>query len=266
MVPPGSASVAAAASSRPALGAFPWLGALVDLVFPPFCPLCRAPLGTGRRDPLCGQCWAAIDRLPAPGCRVCGVPAERFGAADLRAAAGRTCGGCRLMPPAFSYARTAARYGDTVRLAVHALKFGSRRALAAPLGDLLAEIDPRTLPIPAPALIVPVPLHPSRQRARGFNQACLLAERLGRAWGLPVEPRALTRTRATEPQSDLPAAARRANVRGAFAVRRRDRVDGRHVVLVDDVLTTGSTVDACARALRAAGATAVGVLTVARVV
>jgi ComF family protein len=207
----------------------------------------------------------AIDRLPGPGCRVCGAPLEGFLGVS-RPDDGRRCGACRLTPPAFSYARTAARYGDTVRLAVHALKFRGRRALAAPLGDLLAEIDPATLPVPAPDLIVPVPLHARRQRERGFNQAVLLARRLGRGWGVPVESRVLARRRATAPQTDLPAAARRGNVRGAFSARHPGWVAGRHVVLVDDVFTTGSTVDACARCLLDAGATAVGVLTVARVI
>jgi len=242
-----------------------WLGALVDLIFPPFCPVCGQPLDGGRRDPLCGRCWDGMERLPPVVCRVCGVPLGLRDPGPARPSTGPTCGACRLEPPAFRYARAAARYGETVRRAVHAFKFGGRRALAAPLGDLLAAIDPATLPVPAPAVIVPVPLHPSRERARGFNQALLLARRLGRAWDLPVAPAVLTRPRATLPQTDLPADARRANVRDAFVVRSPRPVEGRHVILVDDVLTTGATVDACARRLDAAGATTVGVLTVARV-
>lgn len=239
-----------------------WLTALLDLAFPPFCPVCRARLGEGRRDPLCAGCWAGLERITGPVCRVCGVPFDPLAGAGL---GGRTCGACRLTPPPFHYARAAARYGDTVRQAVHAFKFGRRRALAAPLGDLLAGIGLAGLPGPEPDLVLPVPLHPSRERERGFNQAALLAARLGRAVGLAVDVTALKRRRATAAQADLPARERQANVRGAFTVRRPERVAGRHVLLVDDVLTTGSTAGSCATALLQAGAAVVGVLTVARV-
>lgn len=232
-----------------------WTGALLDLVFPPFCPLCRARLGAGRRDPLCGACWQALERIEEPVCRLCGLPLTVPG----------LCGGCRRRPPAFSYARAAARYGDVVREALHAFKFGGRRALAAPLGELLAAPGPGALPGEAPDLLLPVPLHPRRRRERGFNQSLLLARRVGRAWGLPVRPDILLRTAATSPQTDLSAPARRANVRGAFALRRPELVAGRHVILVDDILTTGATVGECARVLREGGARTVGVLTVARV-
>jgi ComF family protein len=238
-----------------------WLTALLDLTFPPFCPICRARLGAGRRDPLCGGCWDGLERITGPICRVCGLPLPGLPGAsgDLR-----TCGACRVAPPAFQYARAALRYGDTVRQAVHAFKFGGRRALAAPLGDLLADLDLTALPVEPPDLVVPVPLHPRRERARGFNQAALLADRLGRRKGLPVESFALRRARPTAAQSDLPAGEREANVLGAFAVRWPDRIAGRHVLLVDDVLTTGSTSGSCAGALLEAGAAGVGVLTVAR--
>ncbi len=233
-----------------------WAGALLDLVFPPFCPVCRARLGAGRRDPLCGICWQALERIDEPVCRLCGLPMTVPG----------LCGACRRRRPAFDYARAAARYGEVVREALHAFKFGGRRALAAPLGDLLAGPGSVALPADAPDLLVPVPLHPRRQRERGFNQSSLLARRVGRAWGLPVRSDILLRTAATSPQTDLSAEARRANVRHAFTLRRPELVAGRHVILVDDILTTGATVGECARVLREEGAATVGVLTVARVV
>jgi ComF family protein len=146
---------------------------------------------------------------------------------------------------------------------VHAFKFHGQRALARPLGDLVVEQCARGLPGPADAL-VPVPLAPGRERERGFNQSALLAERVGRALGRPVRTGWLGRARPTRPQSELAADERRRNVRGAF--RAAPAVGGRHVVVIDDVLTTGATVTECARALRAAGARIVGVLTVARVV
>jgi len=173
------------------------------------------------------------------------------------------CATCRTTTPRYDYARSAAIYEAPLREALHALKFAGRRALAGPLGDLAAEQCVASLPDGIEALI-PVPLARERERERGFNQATLLARRIGRRLDVPTRPRWLARIRATRPQSDLSAAERRANVRGAFGAS--DRVAGRHVLLVDDILTTGATLDACARALQNAGAQRVGVLTVARVV
>ncbi len=152
-----------------------------------------------------------------------------------------------------------------MREAVHALKFGGKTALANPLGDLMAEAGPAVLPVEVVDCLVPVPLHPTREAERGFNQSMLLARRVSRRWGIPVRPRALRRQRFTRPQTDLDADERRRNVRGAFALSRRAAVDGRHVLLIDDVFTTGATVSECARVLLDAGAATVGVLTVARV-
>ena len=248
-------------------GWWQWLTAAVDLVFPPFCPICAERLGPARRDPLCGRCWEGLERITAPGCARCGLPFGEF-AGDARPAGGAdrsggTCGACRRHPPAFAYARAAAHYGDHAREALHAFKFGGRRALAVPLGDLLAELGP-ALPLEAVDVIVPVPLHPRRERERGFNQSWLLARRVAAAWRVTARADVLTRRVATAPQTALGAEARRLNVGGAFRVRRPELVAGRHVVLVDDIMTTGATAGACARALRDAGAAIVGVVTVAR--
>jgi len=232
----------------------PWVTAALDLVFPPLCPLCDRMLGAGRRDPLCGACWEGLERIAPPWCRCCGAP---LGIEGL-------CGACRIRRPRFAYARAALLYGDLVREAIHAFKFGGRGGLANPLGDLLAGLGLSALPGAAPDVLVPVPLHPRRARERGYNQALLLARRLERAWRVPVVADTLVRAVPTLPQADLDAAARRRNVRDAFAVRRPERITGRHVVLVDDVLTTGATAGECARTLYRAGAAAVGVLTVAR--
>ena len=148
-----------------------------------------------------------------------------------------------------------------MREALHRFKFGGRRALARPLADLAVEQCGGTLPDGIDA-IVPVPLAGARERERGFNQAALLAERVALRLDVPVRTRWLARPRATRPQSDLPATERLTNVRGAF---RAAPAVGRHVLLVDDVLTTGATLAECARALRAAGADRIGALTVARV-
>jgi len=173
------------------------------------------------------------------------------------------CATCATHPPPYDYARSAAVYEGALREALHAFKFSGRRALAGPLGDLATEQCLASLPDGIEA-VIPVPLARERERERGFNQAMLLARRIGRRLEVPTRPHWLARVRATRPQSDLSAADRRANVRGAFHAS--PRVAGRHVLVVDDILTTGATLDACARALRDAEARCVGVLTVARVV
>jgi ComF family protein len=145
-------------------------------------------------------------------------------------------------------------------VAIQRLKYARRRTLAGALGQLLAE----RYPFASTALLVPVPLHVTRLRERGFNQAVLLARCLGRARGLRVASRALVRTRATHAQPGLAAAARRTNLASAFALRPGALVAGYEVVLIDDVLTTGATADACATVLRAAGAVRVDVYTVGR--
>jgi ComF family protein len=157
-------------------------------------------------------------------------------------------------------------YEGALRTLVLELKYRSRQRVARHLAELLAR-DPacRTLAEPG-ALLVPVPLHPCRRRERGFNQAELLALALAARLARACEPAVLVRRRETRPQAGLTAAARRRNVAGAFAVRRQARVAGRLVVLVDDVVTTGATVQACAQALRAAGAREVRLVSAARVV
>jgi len=250
--------------------------AALDLVFPALCPVCQTLLGAGRRDPLCGTCWSAITRLGDPWCPVCGAASptarsvERCESGEWVAqpaawvaSAVSPCATCTATPPHYDYARSAAVYEGQLREALHALKFSGRRALAGPLGELAAEQCLASLPDGIEALI-PVPLARERERERGFNQAALLARRIGRRLEVPTRPRWLARIRPTRPQSDLSAVERRANVRGAF--RASPRVAGRHVLVVDDILTTGATLEACARALRDAGVLRVGVLTVARVV
>jgi ComF family protein len=152
-----------------------------------------------------------------------------------------------------------------VREALHVFKFSRKVSLADPLSAVLLRGCNGALPCPAD-VVIPVPLHRARERERGFNQAGLLARRVARSLRADLGERWLGRARATAAQADLSGAERWTNVRGAFTLRDRGAVRGRHVVLVDDVLTTGATAAECAEVLRAGGAASVGILTVARVV
>ena len=236
-----------------------WAVAALDLVFPARCPVCEAALGAGRRDPLCGACWTAVERIHAPVCDTCGLPFPTF--VPRVAVSAERCGPCAAAPPAFDWARAGGVYAGPLREAVQRLKFSRKPSLARPLAALVLEQWAARLPVVD--AVLPVPLARARERERGFNQAALLAERIARALGARLEPRWLARARDTAPQTDLDVAQRRANVRGAFVAS--SSVAGLDVVVVDDVLTTGATASECARALRAAGAGHVGVLTVARV-
>lgn len=229
---------------------------VLAVVFPSRCPACHDLLRHPSRGPLCEECWRALPRHPRPLC-ACGLPLAVEGLA--------ACGRCRRgLNPAGAGA-SLGPYEGSLRTVLHELKYRGRRRAARRLAEeLLLSPSVRRLLSPE-AVLVPVPLHPRRRRERGFNQSEELAAELARRTGLRLLPSALVRRRDTSPQAGLTAAARRANVEGAFAVRQRARVSGRPVVLVDDVLTTGATARGCARVLRDAGAVEVRVLTVARV-
>lgn len=208
------------------------------------CLLCGAasPHGTW-----CTACDAALPRLPAALCPVCALPTWQ----------GAVCGHCLRRLP--HYTRTVAAYAYAFPLAqlLQAYKFGAQLQLARALADTLAQrIELR------PDCIVPMPLHPARLRERGFNQSLLLAHHLGRKLAVPVLPHACRRVRNTEPQSSLSWRKRGKNIRNAFACTAA--VAGKHVAVVDDVMTTGASLNELARALRLAGATEVSTWVVAR--
>jgi ComF family protein len=221
--------------------------ALLELVYPPRCAACREAVAS---EPFCPSCAGAVDPVPA-GCARCGMP----GPDPL-------CGACRADPPAFDAIRAGGLFGGPLADAIHALKYGGRPALARPLGAWLA----RTAPVPPGALLVSIPLARRRRIDRGYDQAALLADALARAAGARDRRLrgALVRTRETPPQVGRTRAERSRNVAGAFrAVRTRD-LQGMDVVLVDDVVTTGATADAAARALKDAGVRSVTVVALAR--
>lgn len=234
------------------------LWALVDLVLPPSCPGCRRL--TGSAGGLCVECWSTVRFLEEPWCERLGTPFPYdlgHGAVSAPAIAD---------PPAFDRARSAVAYEGIVPNLVHALKYGDRTELASMMGGWMTRAG-RELLGDADAL-VPVPLHRRRLFGRRYNQAALLAGEIARRSAAAYRPMWLVRRRPTAQQVGLSREARADNVRNAFAVpdAARSAVKGARIIVIDDVLTTGATVEAVARTLRRAGAGRVDVLTFARVV
>ena len=233
---------------------------VLAVVFAPRCAACDCLLDAPTRGPVCEACWVSLRPLAPPLCDRCGDQIPSWRTTSL---AGRVCARCRRKPPLIVRCRAFGSYDGRLRLIIHALKYDKRRSLARRLASLMRE---RGADVLAGAdCLVPVPLHWRRLHLRGFNQAADLAAGVG----LPVA-RVLRRVRPTRPQAELPASRRYRNLRGAFAPARRRglrrEVAGKCVVLVDDVVTTGATLDGCARALKAGGAREVRALTVARAV
>ena len=232
-------------------------GVLLDQLYPPTCLHCEAPVAAP--DTLCARCFAALRPITPPLCPVLGIPFEvPLGPEALSAEAIAD-------PPPFRRARSAVLYNDIARRLVSRLKYGDRPELARFCARLMASAG-RELWADGPVLL-PVPLHRTRQLERRYNQSAELARALGRATGLAVDPLLATRPRRTRRQVGLSADARQRNVAGAFAVRpdALARLRGRGVVIVDDVITTGSTARALTRALNRAGIDQVDVISFARV-
>lgn len=228
------------------------------LVLPRRCLACGTPVaGDGA---LCADCWPAVRFLGPPLCAVCGYPFE------FDPGAGALCGSCAAQQPAFDRARSVFVYDSASRGPLLAFKHADRTDAAPTFARLMAVAAADLLP--DAHMIVPVPLHRRRLLARRFNQSGLLAQALGREAAVMAIPDLLVRTRHTPTQGGLSATARRRNVAGAFAIRdgMGDSIRGARMLLVDDVFTTGATVGACAAVLRRAGAAAIDVITLARVV
>lgn len=234
-------------------------GGAVDLLYPPACVACREE--TGAAGGLCGPCFRDAWFISGPVCDRCGAPSLRSDARDA------ACGACRHAPPAWDRGRAAALYEGAARAAALALKHADRAEVAPAAAGWMLRAGAEL--VASADLIAPVPLHRWRLMRRLYNQSAELARavaiRAGRREALALD--LLRRTRATPSQEGRTRAGRIQNVSGAFAVRRRwaERLAGRRVLLIDDVLTTGATLSACAEALKAAGAAGVDALTLARV-
>jgi competence protein ComFC len=234
------------------------LDAGLGFLYPSVCQLCDNEPATAAEGYVGVGCWESVRFIKSPFCCCCGLPYE--GAITTRF----ECGNCREMELHFRSARAAVVAGQLVLDVIHRYKYQRALWFEPFLADLLVRAARPELAADAWDLIVPVPLHPLKKREREFNQAARLAARLGEATRIAVNTGMLRRVQATRTQTLLTRKQRADNVRHAFAVRPGCQLDGRRIILVDDVLTTGATTSACASALQRAGAREVCVWTVAR--
>ena len=230
---------------------------VVDFALPPRCPGCGAI--TQDKHSFCLTCWSELVFLGEPCCVCCGLPFEHDGGGPAE------CGACLADPPRFDRVRAAVAYGDVPRKVALRLKYGGRPGVAETMARLMARHLP---PVPGETILAPVPLHRWRIWKRGYNQAGLIASALARRSGATQLLDLVERTRATPPLKGMGPRERERAVRGAFRVdpAKRAAIAGRAVTLVDDVFTSGATANACARALKRAGAAEVHLLCWARVV
>lgn len=236
------------------------LRGLADLVFPPRCIACGNLAAGHEENLLCPSCLSRIHFIRSPVCPRCGIP---FAAEEDR---DHLCGGCVTDPGCFSAARALGRYETVLLEAIHRFKYQGRVHVGEALGRFMAAYDYASFRIADYAMLIPVPLHRKRLRERGFNQSVVLAREVAKHHSIPMSFSVLRRSVWTEPQVTLGREDRGANVRGAFEVADSASIKDKKILLVDDVFTTGSTVEECARVLRRSGAAEVGVLTLARAV
>lgn len=222
---------------------------LINFIFPSACPACSKPTNSLLHAPFCRQCWHSIGQYTGPSCRVCG--------AHLVSVHADRCQHCLQDPPAFRTAHSFTHYEGIVASAIHHFKFLGIRRLSRPLSEFLFFHDAKDIDA-----VVPVPLSPTGLKNRGFNQALLLARHLSEEKKIPLLMNVLRKIVETPPQVGLSAKERTANVKKAFTCT--GEVTGMNVLLIDDVMTTGATVNACAKQLLKAGAKSVSVLTLAR--
>jgi ComF family protein len=225
---------------------------VLDFALPPRCAGCDTIVSDVHS--FCPECWKSIDFVGHSGCSTCGLP--------LQATEQTSCGACLARPPRIARTRAAVAYDDLTRKLAIRLKYGRKIAIARTMARYMAPLVSGE----GERLLVPVPLHRWRLWSRGFNQSALVARELSKRLAVPMDPLVLTRTRRTPPLKGMSPVQRRRTVAGAFHVRDKAAIAGKTVILVDDVLTSGSTAEACARTLKRAGAARVELVSWARVV
>jgi len=234
---------------------------LLDFILPTSCSFCNSSVGGSLVPYFCASCWADFSSIDGPVCPRCGKPFDS--PETLSHSPDHRCLACRQAPPVFDQALSIGYFEGPLREAIHQFKYRPCRALGKPLAAWMAV---NIRPVSYIDCIIPVPLHVARLRQRGFNQALILAHELSRAFSLPLSFDNLKRVRPTRPQVELTGTERIKNVAGAFALRRPGELKDRDVLLIDDVFTTGATMNECARVLKDAGASRVTALTLARAV
>ena len=227
---------------------------LIDLIFPPLCPLCE--IGVEKKG-FCTPCSKTFQPIKPPQCTICGVPFLTENDSD------HICGECIKKRPPFDRAASLYHYRGGLSEAIRAFKYKKKGSLAATLGDLLAA---HPITRENYDIIIPVPLHITRLRERGFNQAMLIAKHLAGRLSLQVDPFILERVRPTPPQASMKRKERIKSIRGAFALKKGNKIKEKNILLIDDVYTTGATVMECSRVLKKGGAAKINVLTLARVI
>jgi ComF family protein len=230
------------------------------LVYPPLCAGCSRVLDPEESPLFCPDCLIVLDLISEPYCPLCGIPFV------AEVTTSHLCGDCLGGVHRFDRARAKGFYQGLMREVIHRFKYGGQTFLVKPLARMLIGPAKELTRLHRIDTIVPVPLHYKRLRQRGFNQASLLARGLGSLLQIPVDYSSLKRTRWTDPQIGLSRNQRAANVKGAFGLKATVKIKGRGILLLDDVLTTGETVNQCVRVLKDGGAREVVVLTVARTV
>jgi ComF family protein len=240
-----------------------WLETLITFIYPAKCRRCEVPMGLERIHYICDSCWEQIEFLTPPWCRICGIPLDY--PEDAAPDATLTCTDCRMDAPPYDRLRAVAFYEPTMREAIHLFKYQRKQVLAEPLIQLIIDHLPDDLATEAYDLLLPIPLHRKRLRERGFNQAEQLAKGIAKVWNVPIGADVLRRVRDTAPQSSLESRhARRENIADAFEVHSPELIQGRRILLIDDIFTTGTTIYEALKVLKAADAAGVDVLTLSR--
>ncbi|MDY0094318.1 MAG: ComF family protein [Candidatus Vecturithrix sp.] len=241
-----------------------WFHALLDFIFPARCVYCHRFLGDDRVLIFCRSCWQTMPVITTPACPHCGAPFSS--SATFRDTPDFLCGMCRKSPPYFDRAFSAAYYAGVMKEAILQFKFQQKVGLGEPLArELIAQTSNR-MNLRDYDLILPVPLHKTHQKQRGYNQAAILATYLARHYHISLLLNNLIRIREVKAQAQIKGRqARKDNVKNAFCVKDPEKIDKQRVILVDDVFTTGATVNECSKMLKQAGAQTVCVLTLSRV-